>query len=389
MTFPSMMKLAVRSALRDGDLGFGKTKRSGIPQLIAFEGDRIRTASHRSGADFFDGWVGGVRSNGFGMATSYRVWERTRHGQLQNPTEWAAKDFIHYSGVRQRFDSVREPTHFTAGTLNHMRDMLEIVRAEKKGVKVASKIALYVQKLTEAANPSTLLARDTKPDGSGVTRHTEEIDDGVIRYMFPGETVTSPMSGRPSAAWQGFIQFLIADIAVSFDIPFSFVWTMLGLNGPAVRMEAKQAERTFDEWSDETEAQLINPTVSWVITDAMENGLLPFNPFWMKFTVARPAHPSIDVGRESEKDLKEHKRGWTSSRLIVSARGGNSRRAMKQKAKDYKEALEIAESEGVPVEVITDILDDSPASTPDGPEGSVDEDDDEEIRDEKNRLVRR
>ena len=267
-----------------------------------------------------------------------------------------------------------------------MRDMLEIVRAEKKGVKLASKLALFVQKMTGAADPEQILNFGRKSDDTN-TRHTEEIDDGVIKYMFPGEKVESPMSGRPSAAWQGFMEFLVRDMAISFDLPYAFVWSMAGLPGPAVRMESKQAERTFSEWIDEAESQMIDPTVSWVINDAMEQKRLAFNPFWMKFQVCRPAHVSIDVGRESDKDLKEHERGFITAGEIIEARGGNEERTMRRRARSWKRAAEIAEQEGVPFGAIMQIPGVSDVVPPEEASDLDNSDDDDEVDEENEEEI--
>lgn len=356
-----MAKLAIRSMVRDGDVAFIKAKLGDIPQLIPVEADRIRTNLSLN-CDSDDTVIGGVTVDGIGRPQSYRVWDRSLTMRFKNPKQIAAGQVLHMLDP-DRFDGVRGITHFAGAALNHMRDIKEIVEAEKRGVKVGSKLAMLIKKLAGGPMPAGINLFGQKGDQTG-NRYTEEIPDGVIKYLLPGEDVQAFQSNRPSAAWTGFMEWLIREIAVALDLPYGWVWTMSGLTGPAVRLESKQAENTFNHIIELLEFQFLNPLCAWVITDAMENKRMDWNPFWYQFSFQRPSHPSIDIGRESKADLEEHARGWTSGSAASAARGTNYFRNIRQKAREYRYVLDTAKEFDVPPEVLSDLAGQKPAAAP-------------------------
>jgi hypothetical protein len=192
-----------------------------------------------------------------------------------------------------------------------------------------------------------------KTDGTSPV-YTEELKNGTIAYGLPGEQAGSFKTDRPSANFLPMLEFLIRDIAVSLELPVGFVWSMVGIGGPAVRLESKQAERTFKAEIENLERTLIDPTVAWIINWAMspEVRLLPFNPKWMRFEVARPSHPSIDVGRESKADMDELDHGITSQIDLSAERGLNAFKVLTKKAKFAEFAMKTAEKYKVPLEML-------------------------------------
>jgi capsid protein len=344
-----MTRMALIAMIRDGDIGFLKTVENGFPQLQAIEADRIRSSEMPINVDSEKDFIGGVKIDRVGRPRSFRVFERKLHHGYENPTDVNARDFILLRDP-DRFDGVRGVTHFARGALNNLRDLKEILEAEKKGVKVNSRIALLIKKMAGGLPSSGVTLFGTKGDGSG-TRYTEEIPDGLIKYLLPGEDAVSFASNRPSPAFTGFIEYIIRDIAISLDLPFGFVWQMLG-TGPAVRLESKQAERTFQAKIDVLEWTLLNPVAVWCITWGMENGMLRFNPNWYKFEFTRPSHPSIDVGRESTADLSEHERGLITGADITQQRAKNIFKTIEQKAKEAQWAIKMAEKYEVPIEMV-------------------------------------
>lgn len=348
----SMAKLAIKSVVRDGDIGFAKVLEPGLwPQLQAIEADRIRNDSTPFAPDSDKRWIGGVRALTNGRAVAYRVWDRMMTHGFENPREIPAEAFIHLKNPH-RFDGTRGLTWFARGTLNHARDIKEILNAEKKAVKVNSRFALFWSKVS--GNKSTGLTNlfGTRSDGAG-NIYTEELQDGMIGYGVPGEQIQAHTYNRPSPTWQGFMEFIIRDIAVSLELPIGFVWAIMGVTGPGVRLESKQAEKTFFATIEWLERGLLNPVTGWIINWAMNEGRrLPFNPFWYRFDFQRPAHPSIDVGRESKADLDEMDRGITSEIALASERGKNAYKTIDQRIRFAKYVLERCEEEDVPVHMV-------------------------------------
>jgi hypothetical protein len=351
-SFPRMAKLAVKSMIRDGDVGFIKTLEHGFPQLQVIEADRIRTTGVALETDLSDDWIGGVNINRVGRPLQYRVWERERWGNtFKNSQEIEAQNFILLKDP-QRFDGCRGITWFERGALNHMRDLKEILGAEKKTVKMLSKLAMFFKKLAGGKPVAALnLGFGPKQDGTGDV-HTEELHDGTNIYGLPGEDAGAIVHNRPSPTFQGFLEFLIRDIAISLELPFGFVWAMLG-TGPAIRLDSRLAEKTFSDKTDLLEEQLFDPACAWIINWEMRvSKRLRFNPNWMLYTFPRPVLPSIDVGRESKADLEELDRGITCEIDLAQDRAKNAIRMLRKKAKFRKAAQEIAVEFGVPVKAL-------------------------------------
>lgn len=346
-----MAKMGIKSKKRDGDVGFIKTLDNGFPQIQAIEADRIRANPFPFNSDFDKTFIGGVKVGRTGRPLSFKVWERQLYMGFENPREIEASSFI-FLKEKSRFDGIRGVTAFERGALNHMRDIKEIIAAEKKAVKVAGKWAVLIKRFAGGKPVSSVNLFGPKTDGTG-NNYSEEVQDGLIKYLLPGEDASSFQSNRPSPTFQGFLEFLIRDIAVSLELPVGFVWSLLGLTGPSVRLESKQAEKTFQAEIEQLERTFLNPLCAWVITWAMmESKRLPFNPYWYKFEFNRPSHPSIDVGRESKADLDELAACVTSEVDLSAERGRNAFRTLKKKARFAQAVLATAKEFGVPVEML-------------------------------------
>lgn len=347
-------RLSVISTLRDGDIFYRLTDSNGFPQLQAIESDCV--GNYRGGNMNSDTpeMVGGVKITKEGIPVGYQTNTRGPYNAgnfLVGPLVPAAS-MIHIFEP-SRFDAYRGVTHFHTA-LNHMRDMKEIVGNEKISVKNLSALAMVIRNSTGAPDQRDIYANGTDAQ-TGQTEMASTISPGVNLYQFNGDELEMLNSNRPSPAWQGFMQFLIQDIAIGFDLPVEFVWSMAGVTGPGVRMSAKQAERTFKIWIELLERKLLSRYYAYVITWAMENGQLPFNEEWYLHRFARPSMPGIDAGRESDKNIKEREAGLLSAQEICEERGADAFETFEQIAKETAKIQELAKKYGVPVEKIQQV----------------------------------
>jgi len=322
--------------------------------LQAIEGDRVTNAT--GGTFNIDDdkkrITGGVLHTSAGTPYAYRVCERDSYGLFRNPVDVPRESIIHYFDP-QRFDAYRGISIFSSGGLNHGRDMKEIVGAEKVAVKTNSKIALFWKKVMGGVSSGSgvNLFGDSDAESDG-TINTQEINDGLIAYGFPGEDLKAHQSDRPSAVWTGFLEFLIHDFAIGTDLPKSFVWSMAGLSGPAARMESAMAQRTFQKKQDALERKFLAPALGYFISNEIDAGRLPFHSEWFKFTFQRPAHVTIDVGRESAANLAEHARGLITGKKICEEQEQDIYEVITQKAREAQWAMREAKRFGVPIEAV-------------------------------------
>jgi capsid protein len=202
-----------------------------------------------------------------------------------------------------------------------MRDLKETVAAQKAKQKLTSKLALMVRNAIGGPAAGNInLMDDENEKGANIT--TEDTGDGMIKYQFNGDEMEAFVANDPSDGWFRLTEHLLREIAVGLDLPYEFIWNMAGLPGPAVRMVSAQAQRTFKAKMDMVENRFLNPVTAWWVNYEMQPGrLLSFNPEWHLFRFQRPAHLTIDNGRDSRSNLDELSAGVTTEEQICEEMG--------------------------------------------------------------------
>lgn len=329
MTLAQMLRAAVQSKNTDGDTFLYKEANGpGDLKLRGIEADRITNA--KGGATSYDNPkpsnerrdIGGVIVNAQGVKVAYTLCDRTGYGSFTNPRVIAAANLLHYHGAN-RFESYRGVSAFHS-VLNSLDDLKETLDAEQLAQKVASSLTVLERTANGPAGngiPNAFSSGET--DNAGNVRQLEDMAAGIKRYLAHGDSLEMFTSRRPEEGWRWLIEFLIRGVSLGLHLPYEFTWNLAGLTGTSVRLVSKLAERTFNAEMDNLEHRVIDPIVAWWVTDQMEAGKLPFNPEWMFYKAARPAHPTVDVGRESSANLAELNAGVRTEDQICSEQGLN------------------------------------------------------------------
>lgn len=332
VTLQQKARLHVMTMIRDGDSFGVKINFEGEPKLQDVEPDRI--GNYRGGRINFDedNIVGGITIDAIGRPSNYQIWDRTRFGMFENRKDRSPAEVLHiYDSTR--FDAVRGVTHF-APVLNHVRDVKETLDAQRAKQKLTSKIALLIR--NALAGPQTgnidVLGDDT--DAKGASIKTEAMGDGAIKYQFHGDEMEVFHANDPSDGWFRLTDHEIRLIACGLDLPYEFVWDMAGLAGPGTRMMSAQAQRTFRGKMDILENRYLNPVAAWWITFQMNEGRLPFNAEWYKFRFQRPAHLTIDNGRDSKSNLAELAAGVSTECRIAEELGEDDEEVAETRKKE-------------------------------------------------------
>ena len=345
----TLVQLAVKSMVRDGDLLVEKMTVEGLPVVDLIEADRVTANVSGMNVDD-DKRIGGIAHDDAGRAIAYHVCERTQYGSFKNPRIIPATSVLHVFDT-DRVDSVRGVTHFAAA-IHNIFDFEETFEAEKAAQKTASKIALIIRNsLGRPDEFNPLLGSDTNSNGSVVS--TENIGDAAIKYQMHGDQLEALKSERPGNGWFQMCEMIVRQISISLGLPYEFVWNMSGLAGPSVRMTTKLADRNFKHTMGIVESRLLGPLFAWWVNVEMNAGRIPFNSEWMRFSFKRPVMASIDAQRESTADLNEWNAGLKSGQDICEQVGEDVYEIQEQKAREYQHALQLSERFGVPVEAIT------------------------------------
>ena len=367
--FTKLAKIALTRMLCDGDVFAQKIDSKGVGQIAIIEGDRVTSAIGGSVGFDTDTLIGGVNVNANGKPLSYRVCRRNGTGSFVDPVNIGTADMLHFWDT-DRADSYRGVTAF-ASVLNSMRDLKEILHAETVGVKTASKMGLIINSLSGGVASSggevELFRNDSTTQSASTQVNAQEITDGVIQYMFPGEEIKAFMSDRPSAAWQGFVAWLVELVSIGLDLPKSVVWSMSGLGGAAARFEIQTAGRTFASTQDILERKFLVPVAAWTTAKLINSGRLPFHPNWYQFTFQRPPFVSVDLGRDSKAGIEENKAGMLTAQEWFAESGQDFYEQTEQLAKEAKYRADIAAQYGVSTADIRQTTPNGNAPTQAGP----------------------
>ncbi len=322
ITLAQKARLHVMGTIRDGDSFAVKVDFQGEPRIQDIEADRV--GNYRGGIVNFDEdrTVGGINIDAYGRPMSAIIWERTRFGMFENPIVKPMSDVLHLFDST-RFDAYRGVTHF-APALNHIRDLKETVAAQKAKQKLTSKLALLVRNALGGPQTGNIdVMSDDVDKTTGASIRTESFGEGgAIKYQFHGDEMSAFLANDPSDGWFRLTEHLLREIAIGLDLPFEFVWNMAALAGPGTRMMSKQAQRTFRTKQDMLENRFLNPVTAWWVNFEMQpGGKLPFNPEWPMFKFQRPAHLSIDVGRDTQSHLSELGAGVSTESRIAEEYG--------------------------------------------------------------------
>jgi hypothetical protein len=254
--------------------------------------------------------------------------------------------------------------------------LYEILEAEKAGVRFASQQAALVFSDRGTANGRNLFTptpASTLPNGQ--TQKNELSDIGNIRYFGSADKI-EVMPSRPSAAFEGFVQHLMHEIAIGVGIPEGVLFGTQNYKGPSVRADFAAADRVFTRHQGLLQDKVLDPIKNQVILDAIARELIPPPPRREGETVVQamkratrgewrfPAKLTIDIGRESAANLNENRQGAKSLQEIAAEEGTDAFGRLEQIAIEANFISELAQRYGVPetsIRMVTQQLPANPA----------------------------
>jgi lambda family phage portal protein len=357
--FESLSHLALRSILRDGDVGFVITRENSIGDQVDPNSDlRLQAVEADRIGGMFDNptssqsYIGGVNFDEFGRTKSYKVYRRTQGNFYTDEQEVPASSFLFiYDPLR--LDEVRGRSHL-ASVINYCKDLAETMEAENIAVKNAAFRIMTITNATGSADDPASYFNQAQTDSYGNTMNIENMQRGQINYIPTGSEMKMFESNRPSSAFQGYVDLIVHMIALAFNLPFGFCYDLSKLGGPTVRLEMALASRTFKRWQGILEAKFFDKIKNLVIADGISRGLIPPNANFMKGKWIYPSDTTIDVGRDSQANISEFKAGLRTASEIYGAKGEDYEEAMRQRAYEAKYANDLAQEYGITAESISE-----------------------------------
>ncbi len=372
--FLDMIQILIGSTLTDGDHGLLHIVDDDHNfTLQNIEADRI--GDPHSVGQAHEDYIRGIELCN-GRPTAYHIYHRSLHDTYYLDQVVPADSFTHYYRP-DRYDQYRGTSAF-ASVVGLYRDVKEVRRAEIMSIKWAGSKAGIV-KTHAGAMPESILDRGNNIGGDSGKQLTQ-IAPAEVSYLQPGEDISVISHDRPNPNLMAFMESLLHEGALGLDLPYGFVYNMAGLSGAPTRLVSEQAKRTFQAWQDHLERNVLRPIIKKAILSGIAKGKIPWTDSWDKGKFIFPAHPTVDVGRESAANLNENRQALRTAADIYGEQGKYWLEEQAQIANEAGNVIDLAkqvsEEKGVPFNTAINLIQ---MMTPNGAtEAMVEEDGDEE-----------
>ena len=308
-TFAQMQRMASIRMDVDGDIGFLMIGRQdAFPQLQLIESHNIASESLKYNEAGHDG----VMVSPSGKPTAYNVKSGDEFRSI------SANNFILvYDPDRvAQLRGVSALTH----AIDHIRDATDILEFEKVGVKMNSAIGMAITTQGGIADDGSSLIEDGYSAADTGTVAWDTFQPGMVPRLKIGESIESFASNKPSAAFAGFLEYLLRDVALGLGVPYEFI-VEPSKQGTASRFILEKAARRFEERQALISSRFCNRVWGWVIARGIKRGDLPPSDNWWRVNWQAPKKITVDLGREARANQDAIKMGLRTMREDAGERG--------------------------------------------------------------------
>ncbi len=301
---------------------------------------------------------------------------------FQDPDSWGTTIRVRAENVIHGFETlrpgqVRGISPFVSGVLVS-RDLGDWIDTEIDTGKMASKWLAFVTKADPGGMQSFMKNMDAAyEDDDGAL--IEELENGIIEYLQPGEKVDLASNPRPNSAFTPFAQFLLKMLSAGTGVPYELLTSdYQGLNYSVSRTVRNDFKKFLDPIIARHVFQWCQPVQRAWMDSAVMAGRFPFRtyftdprPFWESYWQA-PGMPAVDPLKETKADIDAMINNLRSPQEIVTMRGRDLEDIYKEiaEAKRLREKYGITEQEALTSTAIGN----SPSAIEDQEGGGDDED---------------
>lgn len=304
-TMAELQCVAARGMIVDGDCGSAKILQRdgngamGSPQVQLFTSDQIGSSIGMSALGSpQSGWQEGILRNAVGKAVTYRVIKGdTRFTtQLQSSNYWdyQARDFLLLLD-RKRIQLSRgipwchraqrsAQSMLTLGALTEAREHINALFA----AIITTPTGETPEALESFIMDSYASGTNEKADGTVeqkavLQRYVEIMGGAKVPVFAEGTKLDAYRSEGNSQIYSGAMDYLVTQIALSYNIPPSFIWAAVGAGkGPDIRMTLAQASWYFNRILMIVVRRFVKPLSDWVLqygilTGKVNGGRMPRN----------------------------------------------------------------------------------------------------------------
>ena len=212
--------------------------------------------------------------------------------------------------------------------LKEFRYIDDINVSELGAMKIASQIALV--KKTEAGEFDATQAYD-KPNSSGevTVRNT---GDRQILFLKCEDTIDSLKIERPSPNYMNFSERLLKGVLSGVGVPYDIV-----VNPDSSGVGNRMSLSKFDDTTRDRATLLEDASrllVQYVLAAGIQRGDIQHSGGWWNMMFSRAKRPSVDMGRDSNSQLKEYNAGIKNLTEICEENGTQIEDHLRIRAKE-------------------------------------------------------
>lgn len=351
LSFWRLQRNALRAMLRDGETFVLKASEGlAIPKFQWLEshyvGSRVSSLYNLDA----DGFRDGVKCDDYGAPVAYKfLSDRSPTSYDLSVERIIPADAVLHLYDFERCQQTRGVTWLYAG-INSAVDIIDLTTLEKTAAKIHAVLAATIKRKVADAGPTGFSGALTKKTSvvngkQRVIAFDNFLNGAGILQLAADEELDLKASNRPSSTFDGFIELLVRDLAVSFGTSTEFVWSMVDANGPGVRSILEMARSLFEELQDTLVNLMCQPIYAWVIARGIQSGEIvvpadvvnPFSCAWMG-----PAKITVDQGREGSLQLERLKSGCGTWEEYWAERGKSGRKMIMARIDELAFAMEYA-----------------------------------------------
>ena len=370
MSHGQLQRLAIRSMIVDGDLGFIETKGLGegeqdVLRLQAIEAQRIGgmngwgpgpgagggagggggvgNSNASAGTDEAT-TVNGVRMDAGGRPLEFAVVAFNKSGTGlaagSSSARWInAADFIFVACPVMASQTRGEPR--LAALINLSGAMNEYIAATVQAAQVGACQAMIVESAAPAEMQAAILGETvTVEDGS--EQRIERIESGQIRYLGLGEKMTAFRPEQPTTQFGDFLRMLMRIAGTDMDLPLELV---LLDHSQSTAYAGRAALATVKSAIDDVRAFLIRVMLRRnyvrVIGALIAAGKLEFIEDWQKHRWVPPAQPSFEPEKDAAAAKLMIENNLTTKQEVLSQQGMDLETVLEQRAREKKMEAEL------------------------------------------------
>ena len=284
--FATLQRVIVRSVIVDGEIFVSLTRSmNNRPRVQLIEAHRVKR----------------ITTDDFGRPTGYVL---NGESDDKDGATLPAQFVVHFFRPDRAGQSRGIP--LLSSAINTAQDVHEILAFEKSAVKEASTRRGVINTTTGEA-PVPVIGRSQRTqsvDTGKPDTFYREIVGGETMVLRNGEQYTEHVSQRPSASWQGFVDFLSNTVCFPTGLPPS-VFLQIKVGGADTRRDLAAAQRVVSCWQQDIESGL-RLIFEFVVEADVR---VPAPADWRNVSVQYPRAITVDAGRQSQADREDVRTG--------------------------------------------------------------------------------